>query len=112
MWERLTRKSQDHHEDIVGADIIIVERFLLYPWSAKRLKWDQLRAIEVIGVIKYLAEEADILVVMQNASVAKSIELAKIPEDFDKHAQDAFRHALAFLKREGLLTDELRGYIK
>ena len=105
LWERLTAKNQAQYEDIAGADVVVVERFLLYPWVAKRLKWDKLRVVEVIGVINYLAEELDVPVVMQNASEAKSIKLARKPEGFDEHACDALRHALAFLKKEGLLKE-------
>lgn len=94
--------------------VVVVERFLLYPWAAKRLKWDKLIAVEVIGVIKYIVEgygSYDLQLVMQNASVCKSIKLAKYPEGFDRHAKDALRHALAYLKREKLLTEELEEYI-
>ena len=94
-----------------GPDVLLVERFLLYPSAASRLIWDKLHTVEVIGVIKYLAEQLDIKVTMQNASVAKSIELAKKPDGFDKHALDALRHILAFLKRERLLTDQLKEYM-
>ena len=95
-----------------GPDLLIVERFMLYPAMVSRLNWSKLRVVEVIGVVKYIAEQWGGQLLMQNASVAKSVELAKKPEGFDKHACDALRHALAFLKREGLLTEELRGYIK
>ena len=96
----------------VSPDCIVIERFMLYPAVAKRLKWNKLETVEVIGVIKHIAETWQIPVIMQSARAGKSIELAKTPEGFDKHACDALRHALVFLKREGLLTDELRGYIK
>ena len=92
-------------------DVVVIERFLLYPWAAKRLRWNKLSAIEVIGIIKFLARKRSVSVVMQNASVAKRIKLAKKPEGFDRHALDAFRHALAFLKRENLLTEQLKEYI-
>jgi hypothetical protein len=92
-------------------DAIVVERFLLYPWAAKRLRWDKLKPVEVIGVIKFMAQKRSIPVTMQNAADAKRIKLAKKPEGFDRHALDAFRHALAFLKREGLLADWLQEYI-
>jgi len=91
---------------------VVVEKFMLYPWSAKRLKWNTLKAVEVIGVIKHLAEQANIPVIMQSASTGKSVELAEKYKDFDKHAHDALRHVLAFCKREGLLTDDLRRLIK
>lgn len=96
---------------LILPDIIVVERFLLYPQAAKRLSWNKLRTIEVIGVIRYLAEGIKIPVVMQNARNGKRIELAKKPLHFDKHACDALRHALMYLKREELLTEELKEYI-
>ena len=95
-----------------SAEQIVVERFMLYPQAAKRLKWDKLVMVEVIGVIKFVAKTFfGIPVTMQNARNGKRIQLAKKPLHFDKHACDALRHALMFLKRKDLLTDELKEYI-
>ena len=90
-------------------DLVIIERFLLYPWSAKRLKWNKLVAVQVIGVIKFLCEEQLIPYILRNASVAKSVQLRQPLES--KHATDAFRHILAYLKAENKLG-ELASYIK
>ena len=109
LWEEL------HLMQFYLADAIVVERFMLYPWMLKRLRWNKLQTVEVIGAIKYVAGYSEIAgcapITMQNASVAKRIKLAKKPEGFDRHALDAFRHALAFLKRENLLTEQLKEYI-
>ena len=112
LWEGLRKPCGDGHKIVIPPDVMVVERFMLYPWIAKRLKWAKLETVEVIGVIKYLAELNEVPVVMQSARAGKSVQLAKKPEGFDKHACDALRHALVFLKREGLLTDELKEWIK
>ena len=91
---------------------IVIERFMLYPWLAKRLKWDKLLTVEVIGVIKYLAESYGIEYVMQSARTGKLIELQNAPAGLDRHAHDAMRHALMYLKTKNALTDKLREYIR
>jgi len=84
-------------------DVVVAEEFRLYPHLGDRLKWQTFPASEVIGVIKYLAERYNIPLVVQNAAQAKKL---KLTEGLGmKHAEDALRHALAFLKKEGLLRE-------
>jgi len=86
-----------------GPDLVIIERFLLYPWSARRLKWNKLVAVEVIGVARFLCEEERIPYILRNAAVAKSVKLKEPLAS--KHATDAFRHILAYLKAENMLGE-------
>lgn len=91
----------------IKPDIIVLERFNLYPGMAKSLAWNSFYPCEVIGVIKYLAMTMDILIVEQAPSVKKyagdiqkykdwqciKISCNKVTE----HTKDAYQHFRYFL---------------
>ena len=52
-------------------DIIVLERFNLYPGMAKSLSWNSFYPVEVIGVIKYLCMLKGIPMVEQAPSIKK-----------------------------------------
>lgn len=52
-------------------DFIVMEEFRLYPWLASSQGFNTFPAIEVIGVIKYLAAKVDTEVFMQKATVMR-----------------------------------------
>jgi hypothetical protein len=83
-------------------DVVIIEKFVLYPWAGAQQTWSDFPTIEVIGVAKFLAAKVDARVVMQPASDAKSKWIKRAPVKGNRHEKDAQRHLLVFLKREGL----------
>jgi len=87
-------------------DIIICERFGLYPGKAKALSHSALLPVEVIGVIKWVAQEQNTPVIIQPASLIKRVILTQAEQEIcgsSPHIQDACKHALAFiLSRKGV----------
>lgn len=83
-------------------DIIVLERFNLYPGMAKSLAWNSFYPCEVIGVIKYVAMRMDIPIVEQAPSVKKYAgEILRRPDWLDirarctgvtEHTKDAYQH--------------------
>jgi hypothetical protein len=82
--------------------VVIIEAFVLYPWAARSKSWHSFPTVEVIGVAKYLAAQADARVVMQPASLAKAKWLRRVRLQGNTHEVDAQKHLLVYLKREGL----------
>ena len=87
-------------------DTIVCERFGLYPGKAKALSHNALLPVEVIGVIKYVAQEQNIPVIIQPASLIKRVVLTQTEQEMcgpSPHIQDACKHTLAFiLSKKGL----------
>lgn len=84
-------------------DVVVIEQFRLYPAAAKHKVWSDFPTVEVIGVIKYCAELRDIPVIMQSAADVKTINLVYTRQKRgDRHAYSALRHALLYLRRQGL----------
>ena len=52
-------------------DIVVFERFNLYPGMAKTLSWNSFYPCEVIGVIRYLCNKLNIAVYEQAPSIKK-----------------------------------------
>lgn len=88
-------------------DIIVLERFNLYPGMAKSLAWNSFYPCEVIGVIKYLAMEYSMTIVEQAPSVKKYAGDIKKYGDWQfikdrcsnvtEHTKDAYQHFRYFL---------------
>jgi len=100
-WQEVEELMAPPRELPPQVDIVIAEEFRLYPHIGDRLKWQTFPASEVIGVIKFLAECYNLPLYMQPAAMAKKLKLAE--KLGMKHAEDAVRHALAFLAKEKLL---------
>lgn len=83
-------------------DIIVLERFNLYPGMAKSLAWNSFYPCEVIGVIKYVAMTMNIPIVEQAPSVKKYAGEIKDRADWlfvkdrcagvTEHTKDAYQH--------------------
>lgn len=83
-------------------DVVVIEQFRLYPYAARSKVWSDFPTVEVIGVIKYLAERHSIPFVMQSAADVKVINLVYTKQKKgDRHAYSALRHALLYLRRQG-----------
>lgn len=83
-------------------DLIVFERFNLYPGMAKSLAWNSFYPCEVIGVIRYIAMDMDIPIVEQAPSVKKYAGEIKDRVDWlfvkercsgvTEHTKDAYQH--------------------
>lgn len=88
-------------------DIIVLERFNLYPGMAKSLAWNSFYPCEVIGVIKYLAMCMGITIVEQAPSVKKYAGNIQRYADWlfvkercsgvTEHTKDAYQHYRYFM---------------
>ena len=85
-------------------NIVIYERWRLYPWTAKSLTWSEMLPVQVIGVLKFVSEMMHITCIGQNASFRKNYRLTKsrFKEVDNPHSRDALQHVLAFIKAGGL----------
>lgn len=94
-------------------DIVVLERFNLYPQMAKSLSWNSFYPCEVIGVIRVVCMELGIPVIEQAPSVKKyagglqedwqTIEYLPLQlEDYSKgvteHTKDAYLHYRYFMR--------------
>ena len=88
-------------------DIVVLERFNLYPQMAKSLAWNSFYPCEVIGVIRYLCDNMLIQLVEQAPGVKKYFggfkydweQLKQLSEDrITEHTKDAYMHYRYFLR--------------
>ena len=103
-----------HHREVaeriqvLGPDIVVLERLNLYPQMAKSLAWNSFYPCEVIGVIRYLCDSYHIPVVEQAPSVKKYFggfqqdwdQLKNLSSDVTEHTKDAYQH-LKYFERNG-----------
>ena len=93
---------------ILRPDIVVFERFNLYPQMAKSLAWNSFYPCEVIGVIRYLCDRYNIPMVEQAPSVKKYFggfqkdwdQLKALSQDVTEHTKDAYQH-LKYFERNG-----------
>ena len=103
-----------HHREVaeriqvLGPDIVVFERFNLYPQMAKSLAWNSFYPCEVIGVIRYLCDRYEIPIVEQAPSVKKYFggfqqdweQLKDLSSNVTEHTKDAYQH-LKYFERNG-----------
>ena len=104
--------KRDHREvarliRVEHPDIVVLERFNLYPGMAKSLAWNSFYPCEVIGVIKYVSACLDIPIVEQAPSVKKYAGEIKGRADWEfikerctgvtEHTKDAYQHYRYFM---------------
>lgn len=89
---------------LLSPDIVVLERFNLYPSMAKSLAWNSFYPCEVIGVIRYLCDRSGIPVVEQAPSVKKYYGgqkpdwdvLRSLSKGVTEHTKDAYMHLKYF----------------
>lgn len=103
-----------HHTEVAeriyvcNPDIVVFERFNLYPQMAKSLAWNSFYPCEVIGVIRYLCDKLGKLYIEQAPSVKKYFggfqkdwdQLKELSEGVTEHTKDAYMH-LKYFERNG-----------
>lgn len=83
----------------------VIERFALYPWVARAggLDYDEMRTSRLIGALEHIADEADIEVVFQPATIkefavaAGAEELFRRPVHPNRHMNDAIMHGWYYI---------------
>ena len=93
---------------VLCPDIVVFERFNLYPQMAKSLAWNSFYPCEVIGVIRYLCDWYRIPIVEQAPSVKKYFggfqqdweQLKDLSSNGTEHTKDAYQH-LKYFERNG-----------
>ena len=99
------------YEEIIDqfdVDVVVIEKFVLYPHKAAAQSWQAMTTSELIGAMRWIASKAGVKVVMQGADIkiptrrqcqARNIEW----KNKNKHASDALLHLHYYLmhnKRE------------
>ena len=90
-------------------DIVVMERFNLYPGMAKSLSWNTFYPCEVIGVVRYLCQRDGRELVEQAPSIKKysgglNQLWVSIRHSFEytEHTKDAFLHWRYFARQHGI----------
>lgn len=81
-------------------DIVVFERFALYPAFAKHLVWSEMYPSQVIGVIKYTCEKLDIPYVVQSASDKDYVKYPEGHQFRSEHEKDAYGHAWYYYMKQ------------
>lgn len=85
-----------------NVDEVVVEDFKLYPWKSMEQSWSQMETPRIIGIIEYWGWKNGIPIILQPASVKQAFPDERLKcEGYyveNKHARDAIRHALYYLK--------------
>jgi len=90
-------------------DELVVESFILHPSTVKKSREGTHHTIELIGLIRHVAEYCSIPLTLQTPAQGKRVtnEILKeaglyVPKL--AHARDAARHMYLYLAKKGLLT--------
>lgn len=103
----------DHYKP----DVVIYEAFRLYPWKSQQLSFQEMPAVEVIGVIKTWCNAHGIVPIEQPASSRMMMSkewlqksgLWKVTIGLP-HARDAARHLLYYCSLE--YPDIVKGFLE
>jgi len=87
-------------------EVAVIEDFVLHPWRANALAWNQLWTVQILGVMKYLLDEQSIPYELQSSSLVKRTSKRLVGYTSD-HERDAVTHGIVYLQRQGLATREL-----
>jgi len=102
-WGQCTPKKIYKKLELVFYDLVIIEQFIIYSWTAKTLIGSALETVELIGTVKYLCKKKEMTVYESQTQRKKPFEGKKLKKwsQFDiikgEHVRDALRHLLAYL---------------
>lgn len=92
LWVGLERLFLEYFPDVA-----VYEVFKLYPYLAQTQSWSTFPTVEVIGVLKYLADKYAVPIAGQGANMKKATRIN--PKHPSPHVRDAARHALVYWRR-------------
>lgn len=93
-------------------DVVIIEKFVLYPGKAGPQAWSPMVTSEMIGAMKWIAQEAGVKVVEQGADIKiptrRQCRVRHLQWKDNKggHASDALLHLQHYLIRNNLQEAE------
>lgn len=98
-WREIERLLQTH-----TPNIMVIEKYLLYPALAKAQSFSPMLTSQVIGVAKFLAEKFCVPCIEQKAATGKAVILSEdlYRELHNDHIRDAARHIRAYLLSKGM----------
>jgi hypothetical protein len=105
----LLRDKANRADDIelTTWDLLVIEDWQLYPWSAVDLSWDKQDTVRGIGALQFAAVALERQYVLQPAKIkeaAKSLgaqELFRRPLHPNRHANDAIMHGVYYAAQAG-----------
>lgn len=89
-------------------DVMVVESFHLYPWKSAEQGFSQLKTVETIGVLRYLAFQYEIEFVEQPALIKKpaagqmrgrGVTNEAVAQHKGGHCSDAYLHGWYYLNK-------------
>lgn len=89
-----------------GIDFIVCEKFVLYPWEAKNLSWDEFRTVQLIGALTFMARLSDIPIYKQPATIKEPARAAGAESMFlhplydNRHQNDSIMHGWFYVMVE------------
>lgn len=108
LWGGTAKRKHEEVAQLIEnlqPDIVVFERFNLYPQKAKSLAWNSFYPCETIGIIRFLCDRYKIPYVEQAPGIKKYFGGFK--EDWDRlkfnsvevteHTKDAYQHYRYFL---------------
>lgn len=99
-WLGADVKPQDNTS---GFELIVCEKFALYPWEAKNLAFDEFRTVQLIGALTFMATLFDLTMHKQPATIkepalnAGAKELFTRPLHENRHTNDSIMHGWFYL---------------
>jgi hypothetical protein len=84
-------------------ELIVCEKFALYPWEAKNLAFDEFRTVQLIGALTFMATLFDVTMHKQPATIkepalnAGAKELFTRPLHENRHQNDSIMHGWFYL---------------
>jgi hypothetical protein len=87
---------------------LVIEDFRLYPGSAPSLSWSPMKTAEMIGALKWVAEQQGVIVTMQGADIKNPTKRQlkargiRSTTGVSNHANDALLHLWHYVLRNGL----------
>lgn len=94
-----------HHR--IYRSVLVIENFVLYPGQDRRTTWNPMLTSELIGMLKWIASQRRVPVVLQGADIKKPTRAQLKPRGIKQvgsgsHARDAELHLYQYLLKEGL----------
>lgn len=100
--ESLLHAGVDGSENIGPISLMVIEKFVLYPWKAKELSWDEFRTSQLIGALVFMAELHGVEVEKQAATIKERAmaggagELFVRPLRENRHQNDSIMHGFFY----------------
>jgi hypothetical protein len=90
-----------------GWELLVMEDWALYPWTAQALSWDRQDTVRGIGALQFIARALGRPYVLQGASIKDAAKAATAETLFDRplhdnrHQNDATMHGVYYLAQCG-----------